>query len=206
MRLDPHVHTSYSGHSLLRVQDLPKLARRKGLDAIAITDHDEIAGAIALSKMFPTIIGEEITCDEGDVIGLFLTERIKGGSALEVMDRIRSQGGLVLIPHPFDSMRKEALMDEELCANGDIIEVFNSRVVRRQDNERAVEFAKSRNMLSAVGSDAHTSMEIGRSWMELESISDPQSFMRSLRDARTHTARSPVLVHVQTKLLKLWRR
>lgn len=202
MKVDLHVHTKYSGHSLLKVEDVARIAKKKGLDSIAITDHNEIKGGFELARLFPTIIGEEIACDEGDVIGLFLNERIDRGPALEVMDRIRSQGGLVMVPHPFDSLRKEALMDERLCAKGDIIEVFNSRVIKAQDNMRALAFAKSNGLLTVAGSDAHTSLEIGRSWIEVDSCEDPQSFMKALTAARIHARKSPFFVHVQTKLLK----
>jgi len=170
---------------------------------VAITDHDEIDSALELSKLFPTVVGEEISCDEGDIIGLFLTERIGRGPVLEVMDRIRAQGGLVMVPHPFDSLRKEALMNEELCAKGDLIEIFNSRVTKARDNARAAEFAEARGMLPVVGSDAHTAAEIGRSWIEVSSCAGPDLFIKSLPAGRMHTSKSPFYVHLQTKLLKL---
>jgi len=203
LKLDVHVHTRYSGHSLLKPESVVRIARRRGLEAVAITDHNTIEGAVELSRVFPTIIGEEVTCVEGDVIGLFLRERVGRGPALEVMDEIRAQGGLVMIPHPFDTLRREALNDVDICGKGDIIEVFNSRVVRSADNLRAGAFAKERGLPAIVGSDAHTSVEIGRSWIEIDSIDDPKSFMSSLRSAELHTRRSPVLVHGQTRLLKL---
>jgi predicted metal-dependent phosphoesterase TrpH len=201
LNVDIHVHTKYSGHSLLKVETIAKVARQRGLHAVAITDHDQVRGAYALSLKFPTIIGEEISCDEGEVIGLFIRERIEGGPALEVMDRIRAQGGLVMIPHPFDSLRK-GLNDEELCAKADLIEVFNSRVTRPRDNIRAIAFAKMRDIQAVVGSDAHSKAEIGRSWMEVDTIDDPKSFMGALKGAKMHTSKSPFRVHVQTKLLK----
>ena len=203
MKVDVHVHTRYSGHSILKVEDVARIAKKRCLDAIAITDHDEIKGALELSKSFPTIIAEEVSSDEGDVIGLFLREKVEKGPALEVMDKIRAQGALVMIPHPFDTMRKEALMKENLVVKGDIIEVFNSRVVRPDDNERAHKFGVDKGMPMIVGSDAHTSIEIGRSFIEIDSIDDPKSFMNALKHAKMHSRRSSVLVHGQTKVLKL---
>jgi len=203
MRVDLHVHTRYSGHCLLRPERIVKIARKRSLDAIAITDHDDIRGAVEVSKTFPTIIGEEVSSNDGDIIGLFINERIGKGDAFEVMDNIRAQGGLVVIPHPFDSLRHEAVMSEEICANADCIEVFNSRVIRKADNERARYFAESKNITAVVGSDAHTSMEIGKAWMDVGSIDDPKSFLASLREAKAHTRKSSVAVHVITKLLKL---
>jgi hypothetical protein len=197
------VHTRYSGHSILKVEDVARIAKKRCLDAVAITDHDAIKGALELSEIFPTIIAEEVSSDEGDVIGLFLREKVEKGPALEVMDRIRAQGALVMIPHPFDSMRKEALKSEELVSKGDIIEIFNSRVIRQEDNERARKFAVDKSLPMIVGSDAHTSVEIGRSFIEIDSVDDPSSFMRALKDAKLHSRRSSVLVHGQTKVLKL---
>jgi len=170
---------------------------------VAITDHDTIAGALEVSKLTRTVIGEEITCEEGDLIGLFVSEEIGRGPALEVMDRIRGQGGIVVVPHPFDSMRSEAMMDEDICARADVIEVFNARILRRRDNEVALAFSEKHGIPGCVGSDAHTGLEIGRSWMDLESIDDAQSYLRSLRTAKVHTSYSPATVHAQTKLLKM---
>ena len=203
MKVDVHVHTRYSVHSILKVEDVARIAQKRCLDAVAITDHDAIEGALELSKVFPTIIAEEVSSDEGDVIGLFLREKVEKGPALEVMDKIRAQGALVMIPHPFDTMRKEALMKEELVSKGDIIEVFNSRVMRQEDNERARKFAVDKSLPMIVGSDAHTSVEIGRSFIEIDSVDDPRSFMRALKNAKLHSRRSSVLVHGQTKVLKL---
>ena len=203
MKVDVHVHTRYSGHSILKVEDVARIAKKRFLDAVAITDHDAIKGALELSKVFPTIIAEEVSSDEGDVIGLFLREKVEKGPALEVMDKIRAQGALVMIPHPFDTMRKEALMNEGLVSKGDIIEVFNSRVMRQEDNERARKFAVDKSLPMIVGSDAHTSVEIGRSFIEIDSVDDPRSFMRALKNAKLHSRRSSVLVHGQTKVLKL---
>ena len=203
MNVDVHVHTRYSGHSILKVEDVARIARKRCLDAVAITDHDAIEGALELSKVFPTIIAEEVSSDEGDVIGLFLREKVEKGPALEVMGRIRAQGALVMIPHPFDTLRKEALMKEELVSKGDIIEIFNSRVMRQEDNERARKFAVDKSLPMIVGSDAHTSAEIGRSFIEIDSVDDPRSFMMALKNAKLHSRRSSVMVHGQTKLLKL---
>jgi len=202
LKVDLHVHTKYSGHSLLSVERVARVAKQRGLDAVAITDHDEVRGAFELSKVFPTIIGEEVSCSEGDVIGLFLHEKVGRGSAREVMDKIRAQGGLVMIPHPFDRLRR-GIVDQDICARADIIEVFNSRVTRGRDNIKAVAFTKLKGIPAVVGSDAHTSLEIGRSWMEIDTVSDPKSFMMALATAHMHTRKSPLYVHLQTKLLKL---
>ena len=200
------MHTMRSGHSLLKPSTIAKVAKKRDIEAVAITDHDDIRSAMELSRKFPTIVGEEISSDQGDIIGLFLSEHVPRGSAAEVMDRIRSQGGLVVIPHPFDSLRKEAVMSEEICSKADVIEVFNSRVVRKSDNARAKAFAESHSMRQIVGSDAHTSLEVGRSWICVDSIDSPSGFFRCLSDVSTMCRRSPSVVHLQTKMVKTVRR
>jgi predicted metal-dependent phosphoesterase TrpH len=202
LNVDIHVHTRYSGHCLLKPETIAEVARKRRLHAVAVTDHDETKGAYELQKIFPTIIGEEISCPEGDVIGLFIREKIGKGPALEVMDKIRAQGGLVMIPHPFDQLRS-GLNDGALCAKADLIEVFNARVTRGSDNIKAIAFAKMRGIQAVVGSDAHTRKEIGKAWMELDSIDDPASFMKSVSTATVHTSKSPLYVHAWTKVLKL---
>jgi len=193
----------YSGHSTLTPEKLVRIARKRGLEACAITDHDEIKGAFEVSKLMPTIIGEEVSTAEGDMIGLFVNELIGQGPALEVIDRIHGQGALVVVPHPFDSLRREALNSEEIGEKADLIEVFNGRVVLAKDNRRAEAFALEKGIPGIVGSDAHTGIEVGRCWMELESISSPSEFMRSVKSARHHAQKSPFYVHGITKLLKL---
>ena len=102
-----------------------------------------------------------------------------------------------------DAYIKHNIRDRKKIA--DIIEVFNSRVVRSEDNRRAEDFAESRSLPKIVGSDAHTSLEIGRSWVEIESIETPSEFMASLRTPKMTCRRSPMIVHVQTKMLKIAR-
>jgi hypothetical protein len=93
-------------------------------------------------------------------------------------------------------------MSEELCAMGDVIEVFNSRVIRARDNARADAFAKERMLPRVVGSDAHTAYEVGRSCLEVDDASGPRGLMESLAKATLHMKRSPAIAHLETKLLK----
>ena len=143
-------------------------ATEQGLGAIAITDHNEISGAleaVAKAEGIKVIVGEEVkTATQGEVIGLFLSEKIPRGMSLaETIAEIRRQGGLVYVPHPFDRMHAVpgyehllAILDEI-----DVIEIFNPRVAIGSFNEEAARFAGKYRLTAAAGSDAHVAAGLG---------------------------------------------
>ena len=106
IRLDLHVHTTYSFDSTIEPAGLREICRKRGLDGVAVTDHDSLRGSLEFAAELPDLIivpGSEIRSAEGEIIGLFLSEDVPPGlTAPETMRRIREQGGLVLMPHPFD--------------------------------------------------------------------------------------------------------
>jgi hypothetical protein len=210
LKIDLHVHTGYSKDSLMKISKLLRTAEKKGLNALAITDHNEIAGALALkeiSEKIKIIVGEEIRTREGEVTGLFLKERIPPGLPVaETIDLIKNQKGLVYIPHPFDRLRSSAIDGkalEKVIREVDIIEVFNSRNVFVKDNDKAVDLAQKYNLIAAVGSDAHTTWEVGKSYVELEDFHGPEDFLENLKKARLVSSRSSILVHGYTKAIKI---
>src|SRR6266567_3453395 len=109
VRMDCHLHTVASGDAVLTLDQLADRAEQAGLDVVCITDHNEISAAVAAAGQdlgVRIIIGEEIRTPDGDIIGLFLTERVPYVLPVaEVVARIRAQGGLVYAPHPFDQAR-----------------------------------------------------------------------------------------------------
>jgi len=160
--LDLHVHSIYSIDSSLKPERIIKISRKKGLSGIAITDHNTITGAIKTKSLesddFMVIPGSEITTDKGDVIGLFLNENIKPGRFIDVIDAINDQGGISILPHPY----KNKLADPvELIENVDMIEVMNARISKKLNNKASV-LSKKFGKKIVAGSDAHTSIEIGR--------------------------------------------
>ncbi len=171
MWVDFHVHTRRSRDSMASPKDVVKSAVRKGLRAIAITDHNEVKGiqevkeeVRRLGADLMVIPGEEVKTARGDVIGLFISERIpKGMDISETVDRIREQGGLVMVPHPFDRKMRGALGDAILDILGkiDYIEVLNGRTPS-WNNRKAEEFAKRYGIPGLGGSDAHWPGEIGK--------------------------------------------
>ena len=172
LRMDMHVHTLASYDSLSRPEQLLAAAVARGLDRVVVTDHNEVDGALRLRQLDAErfLVGEEVKTREGaDIIGILLTERIpKGTPARETCERIRAQGGVVYLPHPFDTRRAggAALLDE-IAELIDVVEVHNARCYNPRLNARAAEWARQAGKLAGAGSDAHTPAELGRGVVEL---------------------------------------
>ena len=111
MKYDLHTHTKYSSDGILEPEKIVEIARRKGLSGIAITDHNTIKGSLKAKKYetddFQVICGSEISTERGEVIGLFLSDEIQSESFLDVVDEIKEQDGVVVLPHPFDRYKKK---------------------------------------------------------------------------------------------------
>lgn len=169
---DFHVHSSYSMDSLLSPMLIIKLAHLKGLDAIAITDHNTIEGAVSARSVkqdnIMIIIGSEINTDYGDLIGIFLNEEIKSRSFNEVIDEIKEQDGIVILPHPY---RRKNFPNDGLLKRVDIIESINARTSEKF-NLDAQMLAKELKKPMIAGSDAHFSFELGRVCNSITNISD----------------------------------
>lgn len=208
IKVDLHVHTCYSPDSLTSLEDVVTMSVRRGLGALVITDHNSIEGALTLRGMAPfqIIVGEEIDTSEGEIAGLFLKEYIpRGLTPAETVARIKEQGGLVYVPHPFDLQRRSRLRDSALRSiidDVDIFEVLNARVLWPAHNARARRFAQTHGLLMGAGSDAHTPLEIGRAYVEMEPFTDPESFLHSLASARVRGALSGPHVHLYSTWAK----
>jgi predicted metal-dependent phosphoesterase TrpH len=165
LKYDFHMHTIYSRDGAIKPADAIRIAKKRGLDGIAITDHDTIRGGIEARKLKPegieVICGAEIKTDRGDVIGLFLNEEIRAVDHLEVIDAIHGQGGVAIIPHPFDSMRGSAFwLTDEDSNKIDAVEAINARCVFKRSNAMANAYADSYHLCKVGGSDAHFGAEI----------------------------------------------
>ncbi len=190
--VDLHMHTDHSSDCATPVEVLLDTARRQGLGAIAVTDHNEVSGALeargkAADYGVKVIVGEEVkTATQGEVIGLFLEEKIPRGMTLqETVAEIKRQGGLVYVPHPFDRMH--AVPDYEhllaIVDDVDAIEVFNPRVAIGAFNEEAERFAAKYRMVAGAGSDSHVAQGLGSVRIRMRDFDGPQEFLESLRDA-----------------------
>jgi hypothetical protein len=188
--VDLHMHTDHSYDCATPVEVLLAEARARGLGAIAVTDHNEVSGAHAARERadgLTVIVGEEVkTAEQGEVIGLFIEEKIPRGLTLqETIAEIKRQGGLVYVPHPFDRMHSvpdyEHLLD--VLDDVDAIEVFNPRVAITEFNDEAARFADKYRIPAGAGSDAHVPQGLGSVRIRMREFNGPQEFLESLRDA-----------------------
>jgi len=212
IEVDLHMHTDHSPDCATPVEVLLETARDRGLGAIAITDHNEVSGAIEARKIaeqmgdIKVIVAEEVkTAEQGEVIGLFIEEKIPRGMTMaETISEIRRQGGLVYVPHPFDRFHSvpdyEHLLDivEEI----DILEVFNPRVALTAFNEEAERFARKYRIVPGAGSDSHVAQGLGSVRVRIHDFDGPEEFLESMRGADI-TRKHKNLVYVQAlKLLQ----
>jgi glycosyltransferase involved in cell wall biosynthesis len=209
--VDLHMHTDHSGDCATPVEVLLQTAKAQGLGAIAVTDHNEISGALearALAADYgvKVIVAEEVkTAIQGEVIGLFLEEKIPRGLTLaETVAEIHRQGGLVYVPHPFDRMH--SVPDYEhllgIVEDVDAIEVYNPRVAIGSFNEEAARFAAKYRIPAGAGSDAHVAQGLGSVRVRMRDFDGPEEFMESLREADILTKPSSLLYVQALKFLQ----
>ena len=203
------MHTGFSPDSGTELGDFVARCVKTGLNCIAVTDHNTIQGALKVQEMAPfrVIIGEEIKSAGGEIIGLFLKETIpRELPPLETVRRIKEQGGLVSIPHPFDHFRRSVISREalrETLPYVDIIEAFNARNTLQRDNRKAEELARERGILTSAVSDSHTLVEIGRAYVEMPDFDGaPEGFMQSLAQATLVRRQITPLIHFITTFTK----
>ncbi len=212
IEVDLHMHTDHSPDCATPVKVLLETARDRGLGAIAITDHNEVSGALEARRIaaemgdIKVIVAEEVkTAEQGEVIGLFLEEKIPRGMTMaETIAAIRAQNGLVYVPHPFDRFHSvpdyEHLLDmiEEI----DILEVFNPRVALTAFNEEAERFARKYRIVPGAGSDSHVAQGLGSVRVRIHDFDGPEEFLEAMRGADI-TRKHKNLVYVQAlKLLQ----
>ncbi len=215
IHVDLHMHTDHSPDCATPAATLLEAAAVAGLGAIAVTDHNEVSGAHEARMLAETggggvkvIVAEEVkTADQGEVIGLFIEDKIPRGMSLpETIAAIRSQGGLVYVPHPFDRMHSvpdyEHLL--EVVEQVDAIEVFNPRVAFTAFNEEAARFAAKYRIVAGAGSDSHVAAGLGSVKIRMRDFDGPEEFLESLRDAdivrkRTSLLYVQALKFIQTK-------
>ncbi|HEU4978290.1 MAG TPA: glycosyltransferase [Solirubrobacteraceae bacterium] len=209
--VDLHMHTDHSSDCATPVEVLLATAREQGLGAIAVTDHNEVSGAFEAQRKaaefgVKVIVAEEVkTATQGEVIGLFLTEKIARGMSLEeTVAEIRRQGGVVYVPHPFDRMHSVPDYEHLLSIVDDIdaIEVYNPRVAIGSFNEEAARFAAKYRIPAGAGSDAHVAQGLGSVRVRMRDFDGPEEFLVSLREAEIHTKRSSLLYVQALKFLE----
>ena len=170
LSVELHCHSALSYDGRDPVELLLEQAAAVGLDAIAVTDHDEIDASIEATELAPDyglvgIVGMEVTCAVGHVLAFGIDERVESGLPFdETLDRIRDQGGIAVVPHPFQKSRHgvAAHITDEQLASADALEVYNSRLFTGRSNRKAERFATARDLPKTAGSDAHISEMVGQ--------------------------------------------
>jgi len=210
MKVELHSHTNHSKGEKIRIEGLnsPKemvrQAKRLGLDAIAITDHNEFKGAVEAEREgkrigITVIKGEEITiAGDRHILGLGLTEKIKRDLSLEeTLDAIKAQGGISISPHPFDLANKGI---RENAAKCDAIEVFNAINLDRFSNRNAKKFALEKNLVTVAGSDAHCIEMLGYGLTEIKADNSVDSILHAIKNGNT----KPVGTYVPISVIEYW--
>ena len=213
IRFEIHTHTNYSKDSILNKYFYLIMLKLKKISVIGITDHNEIEGVLNFKKFLKkfnikVIIGEEIFTTNGEIIGLFLKNRIPPFlTPEETIKRIKAQEGIVYIPHPYDEKRyKTVLSIKEIAKNKneiDIIECHNGRNINYFFSEKQDEIADEFKKLKLVGSDAHTFIELGRNFNIIEPFDTKEEFLKNLKNVKFQKKDCLKISHQITKLVKI---
>jgi predicted metal-dependent phosphoesterase TrpH len=213
MRIDTHTHTYYSPDAISSPEDIVRAAKSKGLEGIALTDHNTTMGwkrtlEAGKKQKLGIILGEEIKVTHqdqqiGEVIGLFLNDEIKPGEFHDVRAKIKEQGGIMIAAHPFDALRNAFKLIEEFKRHFNAIEVLNSRTVLDRFNRKALEFAKNNKIAMTAGSDGHCSYEIGKAYT-IADIDDVKGLRNAIKREKTSVGggRSNPLIHLVSTFAK----
>lgn len=207
-RVELHSHTVWSKDCLVKFETIRRLCAHRKIDRIVITDHNTAEGALKMRELAPELIvvGEEIMTTRGELLGYFMSETVPPGlSPDETIARLRDQGAVISVSHPFDGMRKGAWEEADLLRildRVDAIETFNARCIVPAYNQRAAEFARKHQLIATVGSDAHSEVEYGRAVMEMAPFDDADTFLAALQTARPLARYSSPLVHFSSTWAK----
>lgn len=218
VKIDLHVHTTVSMDSWISPEKLPEIAKRNGMDGIAVTDHNTTAAWQAVKRAaekvgVAVIEGEEVRVKPagrtvGEIIGLYMTDFVDGTgkTALEVIDALKAQDAVVVLPHPFDKYRKIFPEEElrELSVKVDAVEVFNPRIFAKGLNEKARAFALEYGLAETAGSDAHVPWEVGKAYTEAPAA-DVEGFRKALlaHKTRAYGTCHPFITRILPSLAKL---
>ena len=208
LKADLHIHTEYSMDCESPLEKIINRCLELDINCIAVADHGTAEGALKMQGMapFPVIVAEEVLTDDGEIMGMFLQETIPSGMSLaDTLNQIKAQGGLVCIPHPFDTFRGSALGSKinEILEQIDIIEVFNARSPLLRSSDKARQFAEKYGFVQSAGSDAHHIHEIGNAYVEMAEFNGKDSFLQALARGKIHGHKTNLLRHINSTWVKI---
>ena len=205
MKVEFHCHTIYSRDSLSSLEDVLKKCDERGVDRLAITDHNTIRGALRAQEMDPqrVIVGEEIVTREGgEILALFVKEEIpRGLPAVEAIRRLKEQDAFISLSHPFDYGRhgwSRSLL-EKVLPDLDAIEVFNARTILPEINQRAARYATEYELAGTVGSDAHQLLEVGRTTLSLPPFNSAAELREVIWQGEPQLTQSSMFIRMATR-------
>jgi len=210
--LELHAHTFASPDCLLQPADIVRVCAARGIHRLAVTDHNTLRGALAVRAIAPelVIVGEEIMTTQGELLAYFVIEEVPPHlTPAETVARLRAQGAVISVSHPFDRLRDGAWREADLRALlplVDAIEVFNARCLFPEDNARALAFAQEHNLPGTVGSDAHSLRELGRARLIVERADTPADLLAGFRHGERITRLSSPAIHLTSSFAKLWKK
>lgn len=207
-KVDLHTHSIISQDGGITATQYEKILQTGELDCVAITDHNETSFARIMQKKLGDriIIGEEIRTNEGEIIGLYLTETIPGGISVdETLASIKHQGGLVYLPHPYERFRKgwQAGTIDRMAEDIDIVEVFNGRGRFRGKTVLAERFAQKNNISQAASSDAHGWQGLGHTSSTLTEFPTHKTLKKLLNNAILDKTYAPIYTNFYPLLNKI---
>lgn len=211
LRVEFHCHTVYSKDSLTTPQKLVETCRRKGIDRVVVTDHNQIEGAMRAKEIDPerVIVGEEIMTTRGELLAAYVTRRVpKHLEPRAAIEMLREQGAFISVSHPFDTRRSGAwkLADlAEITPLVDAVEVFNSRCLEPGPNQKALAYASVNGLCGTAGSDAHVVSELGTASLIAPYFDDPVSLKDALASAEINGRLSPGWVHFLSFHARMWK-
>lgn len=216
IRAEFHTHTRFSKDSILNKFFILFMLKLKKIKLIAITDHNEVKGAIKYQKFLKkfnidVIVGEEVMTDSGEIIGLFLNKKIEPFQSPELtVKQIKEQNGIVYLPHPYDEKRYKTVLKEEkqikLKDEIDFIEIHNGRNISEKYSDKQKDIQQKLKITPIIGSDAHTFIELGRNYIEIEykNIEDFKNNMKDIVEKSVfHKKKCIKLAHTITKFARI---
>ena len=208
LKADFHVHSKYSMDCNTTLEKIIRTCQKKHINCIALSDHGSIEGALKLKQMAPfyVIVAEEVLTAEGEIMGMFLQEKVPSGLSMEEsICRIKSQGGLLCAQHPYDKIRADSLkaeVMEKIADQIDVVEVFNARNLMKKSSEQARVFAEVHHLPGTAGSDAHAAYEIGNAYVELPEFKGREDFLSALVQGKVYGHRTSIF----SRFSSIWAR
>jgi predicted metal-dependent phosphoesterase TrpH len=199
VKADLHVHTTYSSDSVITPKELVFYAKKRGLTAVAVTDHNHVEGALKIAEEtdFLIIPGTEVSSMHGHIVGLNVSERIpKGLSADETVDRIHEAGGIAIACHPFALLKGS--IGEHVSDKFDAVETINASAFPfNRATSKANQLAERLKLPKVAGTDAHYGPVIGQAYTLIDSEANVEAIVKAIANGQCKPAGTGVSLRLR---------